>query len=50
MRKVVNYWLTEYDWRKQEKELNKYEHYHTTIEGLKVHYVHVKPKTTGNSE
>ena len=44
MKEVVRYWSTEFDWRKQEAILNTYQHYTMRIEGLDVHYVHVKPK------
>lgn len=33
LRKVVDYWRNQFDWRKQVEELNKYPHFHTTIEG-----------------
>lgn len=44
LRKVVKYWHTEYDAKKGERELKKYNHYMTRIEGIDVHFVHVKPK------
>ncbi|XP_015916648.1 epoxide hydrolase 1 [Parasteatoda tepidariorum] len=40
---VVNYWKNQYDWRKQEEQLNQYPHFKTQIEGIDVHFVHVKP-------
>ena len=43
LKKVVEYWQKSYDWRKQEKELNKYPNFKTQIEGLDIHYIHVKP-------
>ena len=42
---IVDYWLTSYDWRKQEKILNQFEQYTTEIEGLQIHFIHEKPKT-----
>lgn len=44
LRKVVDYWLTTYDWRKQEAIINSYDHFKTQIDGIDIHYVHVKPK------
>ena len=41
---VVDYWLNKYDWRRWEQELNKYDQFKTQIEGLDVHYVHIRPK------
>ena len=44
MKKVVNYWQKDFDWRKQERLLNKFDHFKTRIEGLDVHFIHAKPK------
>ncbi|XP_077990778.1 epoxide hydrolase 1-like [Glandiceps talaboti] len=41
---VLKYWQNSYDWRKQEQFLNQYNHFKTTIEGIDIHFVHVKPK------
>lgn len=43
LRTVISYWRNSYDWNKQVKTLNKYPHFKTTIEGLDVHFIHVKP-------
>ncbi|KAM4694555.1 epoxide hydrolase 1-like [Discoglossus pictus] len=43
LRKIVSYWRNNFDIQKQIESLNKYPHYKTTIEGLEVHYIHVKP-------
>ena len=43
LRKVVDYWKTGFDWRKQELVLNKFNHYKTQINGINIHYIHVKP-------
>ncbi|XP_066535520.1 epoxide hydrolase 1 isoform X2 [Hoplias malabaricus] len=43
LRRVASYWRHEFDWDKQVKELNKFPHFKTNIEGLDVHFVHVKP-------
>uniref|UniRef100_A0A8C9TJA7 Epoxide hydrolase n=1 Tax=Scleropages formosus TaxID=113540 RepID=A0A8C9TJA7_SCLFO len=43
LRKVVSYWRNEFDWKKQVKVLNKYPHFKTKIEGLDVHFIHVRP-------
>ncbi|CAH2256365.1 epoxide hydrolase 1-like [Pelobates cultripes] len=47
LRKVVSYWRNQFDWQKQVKILNRYPHYKTTIEGLEVHFIHVKPPHLG---
>ncbi|KAL4640788.1 epoxide hydrolase 1-like [Arapaima gigas] len=43
LRKVVSYWRNQFDWNKQVKVLNKYPHFKTKIEGLDVHFIHVRP-------
>uniref|UniRef100_A0A8C5PHU6 Epoxide hydrolase n=1 Tax=Leptobrachium leishanense TaxID=445787 RepID=A0A8C5PHU6_9ANUR len=43
LRKVISYWRNQFDWPKQVLVLNRYPHYKTTIEGLEVHFLHVKP-------
>jgi pimeloyl-ACP methyl ester carboxylesterase len=39
---VVRYWATEYDWRKCEAKLNALEQFTTRIDGLDVHFIHVR--------
>ncbi|KAM4694678.1 epoxide hydrolase 1 [Discoglossus pictus] len=43
LRKVVSYWRNAFSWKKQLEILNKYPHFKTKIEGLDIHFVHVKP-------
>ncbi|GFY53629.1 epoxide hydrolase 1 [Trichonephila inaurata madagascariensis] len=43
LKSVIEYWGKEYNWRKQEEQLNKFSHFKTRIEGIDVHFVHVKP-------
>ncbi|KAG5266906.1 hypothetical protein AALO_G00237630 [Alosa alosa] len=44
LRKVVSYWRNQFDWNKQVKVLNKYPHFKTKIEGLDIHFIHVRPQ------
>jgi pimeloyl-ACP methyl ester carboxylesterase len=39
---LARYWATEYDWRKAEARLNALPQFITEIDGLDVHFVHVK--------
>lgn len=41
---LVRYWLTEYDWRKQEQLLNKYPQYIANVNGVKIHFQYIKGK------
>src|SRR5262245_24041087 len=44
MKDLVEYWKTRYDWREQEKKLNKLDQFVTRIDGLDIHFVHVRSK------
>jgi len=44
MQKLVRYWKTEYDWRKCEAKLKALPHFITTIDGLDIHFIHVRSK------
>jgi pimeloyl-ACP methyl ester carboxylesterase len=41
---VARYWETEYDWRKCEAKLNSVPNFITEIDGLDIHFVHVRSK------
>ncbi|XP_066451342.1 epoxide hydrolase 1-like [Eleutherodactylus coqui] len=43
LQKIVSYWRNTFDWGKQVETINRYPHYKTNIEGLDVHFLHVKP-------
>ncbi|MBC6980374.1 epoxide hydrolase family protein [Caulobacter sp. 17J80-11] len=44
MQKLANYWANQYDWRKFETKLNSYPQFVTTIDGVPIHFIHVKSK------
>jgi len=44
MQKLARYWATEYDWRKCEANLNALPQYVTEIDGLDIHFIHVRSK------
>jgi pimeloyl-ACP methyl ester carboxylesterase len=41
---LARYWATEYDWRKVEAKLNALPNFITTIDGLDIHFIHVRSK------
>ncbi|KAF7253552.1 Epoxide hydrolase 1 [Varanus komodoensis] len=43
LKKVISYWRNQFDWKKQIEVLNKYPQFKTKIEGIDVHFLHVKP-------
>ncbi|HSL03954.1 MAG TPA: epoxide hydrolase [Nitrospiraceae bacterium] len=44
MQKLAHYWATDYDWRKVEARLNALPQFVTTIDGLDIHFIHVRSK------
>jgi pimeloyl-ACP methyl ester carboxylesterase len=44
MKALAEYWATDYDWRKAEARLNTYPQFITTIDGLDIHFIHVRSK------
>src|SRR2546422_3155461 len=44
MQKLARYWATEYDWRKVEAKLNALPNFITEIDGLDIHFIHVRSK------
>lgn len=42
IKELTNYWLHKFDWRKVENEINQYPNYLAEIEGIKIHFLHVK--------
>jgi len=41
---LARYWATEYDWRKIESTLNALPQFTTEIDGLSIHFIHVRSK------
>ena len=39
---LANYWATDYDWRRCETKLNALPQFITEIDGLDVHFIHVR--------
>ena len=44
VQKLARYWVTEYDWRKVEARLNSVPNFITEIDGLDIHFIHVRSK------
>ena len=45
MQKLARYWATDYDWRKIEAKLNSLPQFITEIDGLDIHFIHVRSQT-----
>jgi pimeloyl-ACP methyl ester carboxylesterase len=44
MQELSHYWATDYDWRKIETKLNALPQFITEIDGLDIHFIHVRSK------
>jgi pimeloyl-ACP methyl ester carboxylesterase len=44
MQKLASYWAKDYDWRKVEARLNALPQFMTNIDGLDIHFIHVRSK------
>ena len=42
LQKLARYWVTDYDWRKAEARLNALPQFTTEIDGVDIHFIHVK--------
>jgi pimeloyl-ACP methyl ester carboxylesterase len=47
MQELARYWKTDYDWRKVEARLNALPQFITSIDGLDIHFIHVRSKNPG---
>jgi pimeloyl-ACP methyl ester carboxylesterase len=44
IQKLARYWATDYDWRRCEAKLKALPHFVTEIDGLDIHFIHVRSK------
>jgi pimeloyl-ACP methyl ester carboxylesterase len=44
IKELADYWLNKFDWRRVEDEINQYPNYVTEIDGVKIHFLHIKGK------
>jgi pimeloyl-ACP methyl ester carboxylesterase len=44
IQRLARYWATEYDWRTVEAKLNAFPQFMTEIDGLDIHFIHVRSK------
>ena len=44
MRELAGYWTTEYDWRACETRLNALPQFTTEIDGVEIHFIHVRSR------
>ncbi|MFS4093924.1 epoxide hydrolase N-terminal domain-containing protein [Streptomyces sp. AF1A] len=41
-KQIAGYWASKYDWRKAEAKLNSHPQFLTEIDGLDIHFIHVR--------
>ncbi|WP_329609604.1 epoxide hydrolase [Mesorhizobium muleiense] len=44
MQSLVEYWRTEYDWRRCEARINAFPQFRAEIDGLRIHFLHVRSR------
>ena len=44
LKELARYWATEYNWRKAEAKLNAFPQFVTKIDGVDIHFIHVKSR------
>ena len=42
LKKISKYWTSKFNWRLQEKKINKFNNFTTNIEGIKIHFIREK--------
>ena len=42
LQELVGYWADGFDWRAQEERLNAVDHFRAEVDGVRLHYVHVR--------
>jgi microsomal epoxide hydrolase len=42
MKELCRYWVSEFDWRRSEYEINRYDNFMTSIDGIDIHFIHEK--------
>jgi pimeloyl-ACP methyl ester carboxylesterase len=47
VKKLCEYWANEYDWRRCESRLNALGQYSTLVDGLNIHFIHVRSRNSG---
>lgn len=46
LKEIVEFWKSNYNWKGREHFLNKFPQFKVNVQGLDIHYIHVKPEVT----
>ena len=44
LKELVDYWQQKFNWREEEAKLNKFDHFKAQVDGVNIHFVHVRGK------
>lgn len=44
MKELIDYWQNQFDWREQEKLINRFAHFCANVDGLNIHFIHERGK------
>jgi len=42
LKEFSNYWVNEFDWKKTEEKINKFQNFKSNIDGIDIHFIHEK--------
>ena len=42
MKEISNYWVTKFNWKKHEKEINKFSNFKTEVDDIEIHFIQEK--------
>jgi len=42
MKEICNYWVTKFNWKKHEEEINKFSNFKTDVDGIEMHFIQEK--------
>ncbi|MEO8403498.1 MAG: epoxide hydrolase N-terminal domain-containing protein, partial [Chitinophagaceae bacterium] len=45
LQQLVKYWQKEYDWREEERKLNRLNHYKASVNGLGIHFIYERGRS-----
>jgi len=48
LKEFSNYWINEFDWKKTEEKINKFQNFKSNIDGIDIHFIHEKGSGSGS--
>ncbi|MEZ8824727.1 epoxide hydrolase family protein [Vibrio amylolyticus] len=42
LKELCDYWVNEFDWREQERKMNKFSQFTASVDGMNIHYIHIR--------